>query len=94
MWGTICDYAVLSLCLSSTECAGFTVEGSTQGSWNDTKPGDTVTITCEKNFVLVGTSELTCTSDVVWSSDPPNCIDMTGKLKSTDAHHGPPTRNR
>ena len=55
-------------------CDGFTVEGSTQGSWSDTNAGDTVTVTCQEDHVLEGNSVLTCTTDGNWSSDPPECV--------------------
>eukprot|EP00116_Pleurobrachia_bachei_P013967 sb/3474229/ len=44
-------------------CPGFTVDGSMQGSWNDTDSGQTVTINCQKKHVLDGSSERTCNTD-------------------------------
>ena len=54
-------------------CPGFTVDGSVQESWNETDPGQTVTIKCEKKHVLDGSPERTCNTDVVWTNDPPLC---------------------
>ena len=71
-------------------CDGFTVEGSTQGSWSDTNAGDTVTVTCQEDHVLEGNSDiedvmdhlsklLRCTSNGEWSSEAPKCTKV-GKL--------------
>ena len=57
------------------------MEGSTQGSWNDTKEGENVTITCQDNHVLDGNSELTCTIDGSWSSNAPKCKGIFGKFE-------------
>eukprot|EP00116_Pleurobrachia_bachei_P006753 sb/3467015/ len=54
-------------------CPGFTVDGSVQGSWNDTDPGQAVTIKCQKKYVLDGSSERTCNSDGEWNTDAPLC---------------------
>nr|AFK75413.1 putative secretory peptide-3 [Pleurobrachia bachei] len=49
-------------------CPGFTVDGSVQGIWNDTDPGQTVTINCQKSSF-----ERTCTDNGEWSTDIPTC---------------------
>eukprot|EP00116_Pleurobrachia_bachei_P009604 sb/3469866/ len=56
-----------------TACPGFTVDRSVQGSWNDTDPGETVTINCQKKHVRDGVSERTCNTDVIWSAEAPLC---------------------
>ena len=64
---------------SAPQCSAFTVEGSTQGSWNASPTGKTATIECAATHVLVGTATLTCQQDGAWSSDIPQC-DEIGKL--------------
>eukprot|EP00116_Pleurobrachia_bachei_P005810 sb/3466072/ len=59
---------------SQLVCPGFTVDGSVQGIWNDTDPGQIVTINCQKKHVRDGSSERTCTADGVWNIDPPLCM--------------------
>ena len=54
-------------------CPVFTVDGSVQGSWNDTNAGQTVTINCQEKHVRDGSSERTCNSDGAWNIDPPLC---------------------
>eukprot|EP00116_Pleurobrachia_bachei_P007230 sb/3467492/ len=61
-------------------CPGFNVDGSVQGSWNDTDPGETVTINCQKKHVLDGSSERTCNSEGEWESDAPLCRKI-GKIR-------------
>eukprot|EP00116_Pleurobrachia_bachei_P010798 sb/3471060/ len=54
-------------------CPGFTVDGSLQETWDDTDPGQTVTINCQKKHVRDGSSERTCIADAMWNNDPPLC---------------------
>eukprot|EP00116_Pleurobrachia_bachei_P006987 sb/3467249/ len=54
-------------------CPGFTVDGSVQETWNDTDPGQTVTINCQKKHVLDDSSERTCNTDGVWDDEAPVC---------------------
>ena len=54
-------------------CPGFFVDGSEQGSWNDTDSGQTVTIKCEKKHVLDGSSERTCDNSAEWDIEIPLC---------------------
>ena len=70
------------LTFSIAVCTGFTVEGSNQGSLSDTNAGDTVTVSCLKKHVLIGSSSLTCTIDGSWSSSSPECKRLS-KLGST-----------
>ena len=44
-----------------------------QGSWDDTDPGQTVTINCQKKHVRDGSFERTCNSDVMWNDEAPLC---------------------
>eukprot|EP00116_Pleurobrachia_bachei_P003334 sb/3463596/ len=53
-------------------CLGFTVDGSVQGSWDDTDSGQTVTINCQENHVRDGSRDRTC-SDGEWDKDAPLC---------------------
>eukprot|EP00116_Pleurobrachia_bachei_P016211 sb/3476473/ len=70
-------------------CPGFTVDGSVQGRWDDTDPGQTVTISCLKGYVLEGSPERTCNStDLKWNSDLPTCNIHT----DTDTDAGIKTR--
>ena len=55
-------------------CPGFTVDGSVQGSWDDTDPGKTVTIECQKKHVRDGSGERTCNSDGEWNKEAPLCV--------------------
>eukprot|EP00116_Pleurobrachia_bachei_P006278 sb/3466540/ len=57
-------------------CPGFTVDGSVQGSWNDTEPGETVTINCQKKHVQAGISERTCNADGTWNNEAPICMKL------------------
>ena len=66
-------------CCSFSACEGFTVEGSIKGTWGDASIGDVVTITCQENHVLKGTSELTCMTLYLWSSETPKCTIEIGK---------------
>ena len=72
-------------------CPGFAVDGSVQGSWDDTDPGVTVTITCLKDYLLEGSPERTCNTDLEWSNDTPTCkIDTdtdTGMKTTTYERH-------
>eukprot|EP00116_Pleurobrachia_bachei_P012014 sb/3472276/ len=70
---TSTDTASDSYRAKPTACPGFTVDGSVQGSWNDTYLGQTVTIKCQKKHVRDGSSERTCKSDGVWEIEPPLC---------------------
>eukprot|EP00116_Pleurobrachia_bachei_P008400 sb/3468662/ len=53
-----------TLYMYSRVCPGFVVDGSVQGSWNDTD---------QKKHVRDGSSERTCNSDVDWDKDAPLC---------------------
>ena len=59
--------------LYPSACPGFTVDGSVQGSWDDTDSGQTVTINCQKKHVIDGSSERTCNSDGEWNKEAPLC---------------------
>nr|AFK75458.1 putative secretory peptide-48 [Pleurobrachia bachei] len=58
-----------------TACPGFTVDRSVhvQGIWDDTDPGETVTINCQKKHVRDGSFERTCNTDVIWTEEAPLC---------------------
>eukprot|EP00116_Pleurobrachia_bachei_P010089 sb/3470351/ len=45
---------------SAIKCPAFSVEGSTQGSWNASPIGTTVTVECAANHILVGNATLIC----------------------------------
>eukprot|EP00116_Pleurobrachia_bachei_P003983 sb/3464245/ len=63
-------------------CPGFTVDGSVQGNWSDTDPGQTVTIDCQKKHVLQGSPERTCNSDGEWNVDAPICRKLSNIIVS------------
>eukprot|EP00116_Pleurobrachia_bachei_P013039 sb/3473301/ len=66
-------------------CPGFTVDGSVQGSWNDTDQGQTVTINCQEKHVRDGSSERTCNSGGEWNKDAPLCRQLGKYLYGDNA---------
>ena len=48
------------------------MDGSVQGTWYNTAPGETVTVTCAEKLKLFGSPERTCL-DREWNADVPIC---------------------
>eukprot|EP00116_Pleurobrachia_bachei_P011858 sb/3472120/ len=61
-------------------CPGFTVDGSVQGSWNDTDIGQTVNIECQKKYVRDGSHQRTCNTDGEWNINAPLCRQLDQDL--------------